>query len=74
MASAMLSKKMYLHDGSFMSGIKPFVDIDSVMKHPLWGSNLLFSDEEAVVNGHKSYIRGYYIISVIQKRLNRNYN
>jgi len=40
-----------------MSGVKPYVDIDNVIKHPLWGSNLLLNDEEAVVNGHKAYIK-----------------
>lgn len=74
MASTTLSDKMYLLDGSFMSGIKPFVNIDSVINHPLWGSNLLLSNEEAVVNGHKSYIRGNCIINVMKKRLNHNFN
>lgn len=65
MASIILSDKMHLLDGSFMSGIKPFVNIDSVMNHPLWGSNLLLSNEEVVINGHRNYIRGCYIINVI---------
>lgn len=63
---------MYLLDGSFISGVIPYVDSDSVMKHPLWGSNLLFNNEEAVINGHKSYIRGWFIIYIIQ--LNCNFN
>jgi len=56
------NKKLYLLDGSFISGVTPYVDVDSVMKHPLWGSNLLFNAEEAVVNAHRDYIRGrlYY--------------
>lgn len=57
-----LNKDMYLLDGSFMSGVKPYVDIDNVIKHPLWGSNLLLNDEEAVVNGHKAYIKGNYFL------------
>ncbi|XP_026818358.1 uncharacterized protein LOC113557190 [Rhopalosiphum maidis] len=48
---------MYLLDGSFISGILPYADYDNVMKHPLWGSNLLLTNEEAVVNGHKDYIK-----------------
>jgi len=56
--SNFLSAKMYLLDGSFVSGILPYVEYDSVMKHPLWGSNLLFNDEEAVVKGHRDYIKG----------------
>lgn len=56
----MKNEKMYLMDGSFMCGITPYVDIHSVMKHPLWGSNLLQSNERAVINGHKDYIRGNY--------------
>lgn len=55
-----LSKNMYLLDGSFISGIRPYVEIDTVVKHPLWGSNLLFNDKQAVINGHKDYIRGGY--------------
>jgi hypothetical protein len=58
MDSTILNKKMYLLDGSFISGITPYVDIDSVMKHPLWGSNLLLNNEDAVICGHKDYIRG----------------
>lgn len=57
-----IKKNMHLLDGSFMSGIKPYVDIDSVMKHPLWGSNLLFNNEQAVINSHKDYIRGNCLI------------
>lgn len=49
---------MFLLDGSFISGILPYTDYDNVAKHPLWGSNLLFTNEEAVVNGHKDYIKG----------------
>jgi len=49
---------MYLLDGSFVSGILPYVEYESVMQHPLWGSNLLFNDEEAVVKGHRDYIKG----------------
>lgn len=56
------NEKMYLLDGSFISGIIPHVDIDSVIKHPLWGSNLLFNDEEIVIKGHKEYIRGIYLL------------
>lgn len=57
-----LNEKIYLLDGSFISGVTPYVDIDNVIKHPLWGSNLLFNDEEAVVNSHKDYIRGNYTV------------
>lgn len=49
---------MYLLDGSFMSGIKPYTHIDSVMKHPLWGSNLLLKNEDVIIKGIKDYIRG----------------
>lgn len=52
-----LNNKMYLLDGSFISGITPYVDIDSVMKHPLWGSHLLSNNEDAVIRSHKDYIR-----------------
>jgi len=48
---------MYLLDGSFISGILPYTDYDNVIKHPLWGSNLLLTNEEAVVNGHRDYIK-----------------
>lgn len=67
--SGVLNKKLYLLDGSFISGVTPYVNIDSVMKHPLWGSNLLFNTEEAVVNGHKDYIRGQFFIVFRIKRL-----
>lgn len=50
-------------DGSFMSGIKPYIDIDSVMNHPLWGSNLLLSNEDVIIKGIKDYIRGYNIFT-----------
>lgn len=53
-----LNNKMYLLDGSFISGITPYVDIDSVMKHPLWGSHLLLNNVDAVIRSHKDYIRG----------------
>lgn len=53
---------MYLLDGSFISGVTPYVDIDSVIKHPLWGSHLLLNNEDAVICGHKDYIRGYCYI------------
>lgn len=53
-----LSNKMHLLDGSFISGVTPYVDIDSVMKHPLWGSHLLLNNEDAVIRGHKDYIKG----------------
>jgi len=49
---------MFLLDGSFISGILPYVEYESVMKHPLWGSNLIFNNGEAVVKAHKDYIRG----------------
>jgi len=62
-----LSKKMYLLDGSFISGVTPYVDIDSVMKHPLWGSHLLLNNEDAVIRGHKDYIRGYCYRYVSEK-------
>ncbi|XP_025421281.1 uncharacterized protein LOC112691320 [Sipha flava] len=52
-----LNEKIYLLDGSFMSGISPYVDIESVIKHPLWGSNLLYNSEKTIVCGHKDYIR-----------------
>lgn len=52
-----VNTKMFLLDGSFISGILPYADYDNVAKHPLWGSNLLFTNEEAVVNGHKDYIK-----------------
>lgn len=52
------SKKMYLLDGSFISGILPYEEYESVMKHPLWGSNLIFNNGEAVVKAHRDYIRG----------------
>ncbi|KAF0759524.1 homocysteine S-methyltransferase 1-like [Aphis craccivora] len=57
MDSMILNNKMYLLDGSFISGITPYVDIDSVMKHPLWGSHLLLNNEDAVIRSHKDYIR-----------------
>ncbi|XP_025416886.1 uncharacterized protein LOC112688086 isoform X2 [Sipha flava] len=57
MDPTILNEKMYLLDGSFISGVTPYIDIDSVKKHPLWGSNLLFNDEQAVINSHKDYIR-----------------
>jgi hypothetical protein len=60
MDPTILNEKMYLLDGSFISGVTPYIDIDSVKKHPLWGSNLLFNDEQAVINSHKDYIRGIY--------------
>jgi len=56
--STAVNTKMFLLDGSFISGILPYTDYDNVAKHPLWGSNLLFTNEEAVVNGHKDYIKG----------------
>lgn len=50
---------MYLMDGSFISCVQPYVpEFDSVMQHPLWGSNLLFENEEAIIRGQKDYIRG----------------
>lgn len=59
MDSIILNKKMYLMDGSFISGVQPYIlDFDSVIKHPLWGSNLLFENEEAIIRGQKDYIRG----------------
>jgi len=58
MDSIVLSKSMYLLDGSFMSGIKPYVNINSVLKHPLWGSNLLLNNEEDIIKCHKDYIEG----------------
>ncbi|XP_025194231.1 homocysteine S-methyltransferase YbgG-like isoform X2 [Melanaphis sacchari] len=57
MDSMILNKKMYLLDGSCISGITPYVDINSVMKHPLWGSHLLLNNEDIVICGHKDYIR-----------------
>lgn len=54
-----LNEKIYLLDGSFMSGISPYVDIETVTKHPLWGSNLLYNSEETIVSGHKDYITGF---------------
>lgn len=33
------------------------MDIDSVIKHPLWGSHLILNNEDAVIRGHKDYIR-----------------
>jgi len=54
---------MYLLDGSFISGVTPYVDADSVTKHPLWGSHLLLNNEDAVKRGHKDYIKGYRYIS-----------
>lgn len=62
MDSTILKKKMYLLDGSFICGIMPYVDIDSIMKHPLWGSNLIFDSEEAVVKCHRDYIKGHYYL------------
>lgn len=61
-----LNKKLYLLDGSFISGITPYVDINDVITHPLWGSNLLFNTEEAVINGHKDYIRGSSLLVSLQ--------
>lgn len=58
MDSIVPNKSMYLLDGSFMSGIKPYVNINNIMKHPLWGSNLLLEDEEAIIKCHKDYIKG----------------
>ncbi|CAI6354634.1 unnamed protein product [Macrosiphum euphorbiae] len=55
--STVFNIKMYLLDGSFISGILPYVEYDSVMKHPLWGSNLILNNEEAVVKAHRDYIR-----------------
>lgn len=66
MDSNVLDKKLYLLDGSFISGVTPYVDIDSVMKHPLWGSDLLLNAEEAVVNAHKDYIRGRLLLFSFQ--------
>jgi hypothetical protein len=60
--STVRNTKMYLLDGSFISGILPYADYDNVMKHPLWGSNLLLTNEEAVVNGHKDYIKGKVLL------------
>lgn len=54
-----------LLDGSFMSGISPYVDIETVTKHPLWGSNLLYNNEETIVRGHKDYIRGKYYLHIL---------
>lgn len=62
MDSTILNKNIYLLDGSFICGITSYVDIDSVMKHPLWGSNLLFNNEDAVVKGHRDYIKGHYYL------------
>ncbi|VVC33171.1 Hypothetical protein CINCED_3A014970 [Cinara cedri] len=81
---SLLNKKIFLLDGSFISGVRPYViDMDSIMKHPLWGSNLLFDNPEAVINGHKDYIRAgvdflttnTYQASIegFQKYLNLNY-
>lgn len=58
MDSIVLNKNMYLLDGSFISGIKPYADINDALKHPLWGSNLLLNNEDVIVNGHKDYIKG----------------
>lgn len=59
MDSMIPNRKMYLLDGSFICGVGPHVvNMDSVIKHPLWGSNLLFDNPQAVINGHKDYIRG----------------
>lgn len=62
MDSTILKKKMYLLDGSFISGITPYVDIDNIMKHPLWGSNLLFNNGDAIVKSHRDYIKGNYYL------------
>ncbi|XP_050528290.1 homocysteine S-methyltransferase YbgG-like [Daktulosphaira vitifoliae] len=53
----MEQKNIYLLDGSFTSGVKPYVDFESLVKHPLWGSQLLNLDEEAVYNCHRDYIK-----------------
>lgn len=63
--SMTLNTKMYLLDGSFISGIISYVDHDNVIKHPLWGSNLLLEDDEAVVKGHRDYIRGTFLKNLI---------
>lgn len=52
------NKNVYLLDGGFTCNIRPYVDIDSVMKHPLWGSQLLLTNEEAIISSHKDYIKG----------------
>lgn len=62
----MVNKNIYLLDGSFTSGIKPYVDIDSVMSHPLWGSHLLLNDEESILSGCKDYIKGWLFINYKQ--------
>jgi S-methylmethionine-dependent homocysteine/selenocysteine methylase len=61
-----LNEKIYLLDGSFMSGISPYVDIESVIKHPLWGSNLLYNSEKTIVCGHKDYIRGFTLLNYLR--------
>lgn len=59
---AVLGKKMYLLDGGFMSGITPYVtDMAGVMKHPLWGSNLLLNNEDPIMRSCKDYVRGFVI-------------
>ncbi|KAE9543775.1 hypothetical protein AGLY_002005 [Aphis glycines] len=78
-----LNNKMYLLDGSFISGITPYVDIDSVMKHPLWGLHLLLNNEDAIICSHKDIRSGADFLTTVtyqvsiggfQKYLNLDYD